>query len=409
MLLQFFTRYKYKLLLFYLISLSARGVINAFLVRNYFEVPFLPLYAILISVIVLPFLIECYVKPLSRTQIEKRGLIIIIGVGLSSWVPMLMGSVNWIFISIINLGMALSVLQMTGNYKRIWSTALVFSNLLVQDVFFGVVHLSPVDGQGMVTSAATAYINDHNWIALGMVYLGLGVFTTMNIFEREQALNQAEVKVENQIKLQRLFKHNLQTPLQNIMLQLEILKMHGASEKALQSIHKSIQQVSESAQDNLLAKGIQDKNATINAGEFVRRLLAHFPEKIQIISTLEEAEPIPKVLFTALLNFVENALKFDAGMPKVFVSRLKNGLYFIVEDAGQGMNIDELKNYGLPTTSKTGGMGVGVHLSVGLLRELGYHLCVQSNLGKGTKVEIRYGQPSPLLTTDLKKGVKVFV
>jgi len=67
---------------------------------------------------------------------------------------------------------------------------------------------------------------------------------------------------------------------------------------------------------------------------------------------------------------------------------LDGGVHIRLIDDGIGMNSQMLEKYGTRTTSKSGGSGIGVHLSIKLLQEAGYQIKVQSIEHQGTAIDI---------------------
>jgi signal transduction histidine kinase len=104
------------------------------------------------------------------------------------------------------------------------------------------------------------------------------------------------------------------------------------------------------------------------------------------------------VVATILRNLISNALKFSPNNSTIEIDVSKEGkeLHFSVSDVGAGMEqeqIDLLLNSNLLPRSKPGingekGSGIGLRLSIDLLRKISGDVTVTSTKNKGTKFDI---------------------
>lgn len=94
-----------------------------------------------------------------------------------------------------------------------------------------------------------------------------------------------------------------------------------------------------------------------------------------------------------LNNLIGNAIKFtDQGHVKYGYRVTDEGLYFFVEDTGIGIPEDQMKNLGKPfqqvhdpkKASKYGGTGIGLAISIELVKLMGGRFWVDSEPGKGS-------------------------
>lgn len=89
-----------------------------------------------------------------------------------------------------------------------------------------------------------------------------------------------------------------------------------------------------------------------------------------------------------LINLVSNAIRFtDCGHVTIRVSGNTTRVFFSVEDSGAGMAEEELETIFDPFVrcEENGGMGLGLAISKRLVELMGGSLCVESELGKGTR------------------------
>lgn len=98
-----------------------------------------------------------------------------------------------------------------------------------------------------------------------------------------------------------------------------------------------------------------------------------------------------------LLNFIDNAIKFTpaGGSVTVTATRTNAGLTIAVVDTGVGMSATQQANLGSARTDDRGqpvnggiGLGLGLTLSRGLLAMMDYELTLDSDEGRGTRVEV---------------------
>ncbi|BDV01072.1 histidine kinase [Thermodesulfomicrobium sp. WS] len=101
-----------------------------------------------------------------------------------------------------------------------------------------------------------------------------------------------------------------------------------------------------------------------------------------------------------LLNLVGNAIKYTSeGEVSVWVEACPRGLRLWVEDTGPGMSDATLERLFDPfcrgeQTQRTSGVGLGMAIVARLLRLMGGSLCVETALGRGTRmVVVVPGQP----------------
>jgi signal transduction histidine kinase len=122
-------------------------------------------------------------------------------------------------------------------------------------------------------------------------------------------------------------------------------------------------------------------------------------EGVTVIRLLNHALPKltvdPAQITQVLVNLVVNALQAmpEGGRLKVETCRQKNNVLLIVEDTGEGMREQTLKQIFLPFfTTKEVGQGTGLGLAVvhGIVTSHGGSIKVNTKPGKGSRFEIKF-------------------
>jgi signal transduction histidine kinase len=106
--------------------------------------------------------------------------------------------------------------------------------------------------------------------------------------------------------------------------------------------------------------------------------------------TMADEKQISQVFLNILNNAVQ-AMKDGAGTLAVTSTREKNDILFTISDTGCGISDDHLMRIFDPffSTKGSGGTGLGLSVSHGLIRAHGGEISVTSTLGKGTTFTIR--------------------
>lgn len=106
----------------------------------------------------------------------------------------------------------------------------------------------------------------------------------------------------------------------------------------------------------------------------------------------------PLALRQAILNFVDNGLKFTAsgGCVTVMAQRNQRGLLLTVADTGIGMSAarvaaleEPMAEGGSEPVNGSKGLGLGLSLSRGLLALMGFSTSIETTLGEGTRVIVQ--------------------
>jgi signal transduction histidine kinase len=127
--------------------------------------------------------------------------------------------------------------------------------------------------------------------------------------------------------------------------------------------------------------------------------LVHF----EVSSELGDFVAMPYLLKDVIRDLIANARKYTApgGNIKIGIALRDRSFRFIVEDTGSGIPADEIEkvvDYGYRASNvrhakKTMGGGFGLTKALYIIRKLGGRLWIDSEVDKGTRVEIRVVVP----------------
>jgi signal transduction histidine kinase len=97
----------------------------------------------------------------------------------------------------------------------------------------------------------------------------------------------------------------------------------------------------------------------------------------------------------AILNIVENAIKYTSNKKPILISLYKSGsnAVLVVKDNGIGISREEIDHifdrfYRGSKTSKTVGSGLGLAISLGIIKAHGGNIEIKSNVGIGTIAKV---------------------
>jgi len=151
---------------------------------------------------------------------------------------------------------------------------------------------------------------------------------------------------------------------------------------------------------NLVKENAQLNKETKNIKEILKDYLRLTAYKNQVILddtldiSFEVNEPL---LCTAIDNFIRNGLKYnDNGTKYVKLSveeHFTKGLSIIIEDNGRGLTGDEFRELSKPYVRKEGqkesGTGLGLNISIAILKEHGFNVSAEKRKEGGTKIYIK--------------------
>ena len=150
---------------------------------------------------------------------------------------------------------------------------------------------------------------------------------------------------------------------------------------------------------NLVKENATLNKSTCNVKEVLTNYLKLTAYKNQVVLSddLPTALDINEALFcTALDNFIRNGLKHnDSGTKWVKIyheGSYHKGSFIIIEDNGRGLTGEEFIEFSKPYTRKEGqkesGTGLGLNISIEILKEHGYEVFAKKT-DNGTKIHIQ--------------------
>lgn len=150
---------------------------------------------------------------------------------------------------------------------------------------------------------------------------------------------------------------------------------------------------------NLVKENAQLNKSPHNISEILTDYLKLTAYKNQVVlsDTLPDVLDVNEALFcTALDNFIRNGLKYnDSGTKWVKIyheGSYHTGSYIVVEDNGRGLTAEEFiilsKPYARKENQKEAGTGLGLNISIEILKEHGYAVFAKKT-DNGTKIYIK--------------------
>lgn len=200
-----------------------------------------------------------------------------------------------------------------------------------------------------------------------------------------------------------LLSHNIRTPISAISQRIAILHLKidqglpitYEDIESLENSNNNVQNVLHQLLDTTARNAIRASNkSTTN----LAYLINHIEEKdISIVNTHKVDFEMPTTsaisLQLCLDSLLSNARKYGNGFIKILIEEyVSEHCYTItVADNGAGMTPEQIEDYGTPFNKKTtsGGTGLGVYFTLGIIKELGWTWELKSQIGEGTQVGIR--------------------
>lgn len=150
---------------------------------------------------------------------------------------------------------------------------------------------------------------------------------------------------------------------------------------------------------NLVKENAQLNKSPHNVIEILTDYLKLTAYKSQVVlsDNLPDVLDVNEALFcTALDNFIRNGLKYnDSGTKWVKIyheGSYHTGSYLVVEDNGRGLTAEEFiilsKPYARKENQKEAGTGLGLNISIEILKEHGYSVSAKKT-DNGTKIYIK--------------------
>ena len=259
----------------------------------------------------------------------------------------------------------------------------------------------------------------------GNIHGSIGIhWDITHLKEMEFELKEAKRKAEESSKAKAMFlanmSHEIRTPLNGIVGMAEQL-----AQSQLDADQRYFTDIMRSASSTLLSiiNDVLDiskiesgkfsiETVSFNLNENIRRTLSIFEEKTRLAGISLDIELMddrgimhlgdPHRLSQVLFNIVGNAIKFtNDGYVRV-TSKLERGendiclVSFAVEDTGVGMDMiyltkvfEAFSQEDASITRKFGGSGLGLSIARSIVQIMGGTIAIQSEKGKGTRVDIR--------------------
>jgi PAS domain S-box-containing protein len=211
-----------------------------------------------------------------------------------------------------------------------------------------------------------------------------------------------------------LVAHDMRTPLQSVLLQLDVL-VRGAQGIAAQvpmttlhAMRRSGQQLERLVSDLLDASRVEAHGVTldltsVNLPELVstvvsqvQGLLRAHPVTVEISGAPTAVAADPRRLEQIVTNLLENAVKYsDEGTPlRIVVAASERGATLSVHDRGPGISVEELPRLfdryfqTQRARAKRSGLGLGLFITKGLVEAHGGTITVESVLGRGSAFHV---------------------
>ena len=279
---------------------------------------------------------------------------------------------------------------------------------------FRVVH---PNGQVRTIKASAEVIRDNDGNALKVIGVNYDITDKINaIIELEAAKQKAEQATQTKSEFLSNMSHEIRTPMNAILGGLQMvntnsldakskvmLKNAVSSSKSLLTIINDILDYSKIESNKLsLEQEPFSMSDIIKSVEFeVDSIVSN--KGIQLISNIDESfndrwlGDIVRVK-QVMLNLVSNAVKFtEKGSVNIYLSEIqyheKQAISFEVVDTGMGMSeeaqtrlFDRFSQADNSTTRKFGGTGLGMSITLSLIRMMGGTIDVKSKVGRGTTI-----------------------
>ncbi|GAB4473824.1 MAG: hypothetical protein Kow00124_13170 [Anaerolineae bacterium] len=252
-------------------------------------------------------------------------------------------------------------------------------------------------------------------LLLGLVVsAGVGAYCLAQRQAGRARQSATEEAVHDRLRFLSRLDHELKNPLMAIragLANLTILSADSLQQEALQSVNNQVLRLSRLVAD--LRKLAELEKQPIEQGpvdmttllQEVVALAAERPEaeKVALRLALPEAPwPLPPIrgdgdlLFMALHNLLDNAIKFSQGTGTIEVRAIEDGPMVMIEvaDTGPGIPEEDIPHvweelYRSESAREIPGSGLGLALVRAIVRRHNGTIALRSRLGRGTVVTVR--------------------
>lgn len=199
--------------------------------------------------------------------------------------------------------------------------------------------------------------------------------------------------------------HELNTPIAAILGNIEMLNLSTIDEKNQKKIHRikigatTISNIYDDLSFLILNAKFASINKVLNISEILNARIEYFKilsdaKFIEFIVDISDEIylEIDQVKITRLFdNLISNSIKYSKKNRSIIIKLDKDSFY--IEDQGQGMSSDEVKNIFQRYTrfDKTvGGFGIGYDIIYTIIKEYDIHINIKSKINEGTKVTLSW-------------------
>ena len=263
---------------------------------------------------------------------------------------------------------------------------------------------------------------DRNFLVVAVFFLLIFLLLTGLIIYFDRKFLKKELEFQREKQEKKRFKelslltaeiaHEIKNPLNSLYLSFNALEKFVSSEKdalfyrdAIKGEVKRINAIIESYAD--LSKEIKPRSEAVDISSFVEEFRLFTAAEIEKSGAVLEAavqdgavfRTDPDLLKQVLFNLIKNSLEAGAKSIKLAFSLDKSGLKIRLEDDGRGIPEKIAAKIFKPyVSSKTKGMGLGLHIVLKVLKALNGKIELVSGVSGDTVFEIKipaFGDQKP--------------
>lgn len=214
--------------------------------------------------------------------------------------------------------------------------------------------------------------------------------------------------------------HELRTPTAAVhgaartLLRKDIELRDEQREELMEIIGRQAERLARMTEDLLLATRLERGSVKVQrqvvdvaqlARDTVEALRPQLPESVVVEVEAAPARALgaPERIEQVLVNLLDNAAKYAGGRITVAVSATDETVEIAVKDRGQGLRLGEQERVfekfyrgGPQLTRTSGGTGLGLYISRGLVERMGGRLDVHSEAGEGATFVLELPSAEPL-------------
>lgn len=366
-----------------------RGLWHAFTINYSLREFHIPALAVGLAISSLPALIHSFTSGSNASTRKGFLQFIMVISGCFSWIPLVLNTMNWGFMAFLNFGVGLVILSNSEIRHDRSSFYFVYGNLALQlfifAVFLPLIPFTPVSNQ----ANSIIFTTSGAWISLSLIYVASGLLNLLELQRKEKVLQNVTKTSALKDHLHLIYNHNLKTPLQTILMQAKMMKIKYGQDYSTVIIEKNVEEIRQRIFQLMEIEQLNGRLDDFSNNDLAKILKTKYKDEIEIYDNIDHLEfKVNQILQLALENFLDNAIKFAATKPILYLNEYNGGIHIRILDDGPGMDADQLLAYGKPTESRNNGSGLGVYLSAELLNEANYQIKVSSSPDNGTKIDI---------------------